>query len=168
MPKQNTVYGLKPKYCVSLLAVLLGWVWAHADSATSRRAMGLLCGSHPNCRAVGFFSCSSCFSSFPRGKQPVDPGTRGLTHPTSCGWSYSISMEYSSVTCSQHKLPSPAECYGFAAVRLLPCCRNMAGLYFSSVLPQVFCRAGTYLVKTSSCFRKKKNAVKMKISLLCK
>lgn len=157
MPKQNTVYGLKPKYCVIPLAVLMGWVWARTDGATSGRAMGLLCSSHPNRRAIGFFfSCSSCFSSFPRGKQPVDPGTRGLTHPTSRGWSYSVSMEYSSVTCSQHKLPSPAECYGFAALRLLPCCGDVAGLYFSSVLAQVFCRAGTYLVKMSSCLRKKK------------
>lgn len=31
VPKQNTKCGLKPKYCVSAMAVLLGWVWAHTD-----------------------------------------------------------------------------------------------------------------------------------------
>lgn len=40
VPKQNTVYGLKPWYCVSLLSVLLEWMWEHADGATSGRAMG--------------------------------------------------------------------------------------------------------------------------------
>lgn len=102
---ENTKCGLKPKYCVSPLAMLWGGC---GHTQTSGKAMGSLCSSHPHPGAVGGFSCSSYFSSFPRGKQPVDPGTRDLTHPISHGWSYSISMEYSSVTCSLHKLPSPA------------------------------------------------------------
>ena len=47
----------------------------------------------PPLQSSRVFSCSSCFSSFPRRKQPVDPGTRGLTHSTSRGWSCSISVE---------------------------------------------------------------------------
>lgn len=59
----------------------------------------------------------------------MDPGTCDVTHPTPSGWSWSVSMEYSSVTRRQHKLPSPADCYGFTAIRLLLCCGDMAGLH---------------------------------------